>query len=119
MPVTPRIEVEAYESGVVIVRFLERKISDERMVREIADQLFAAVPSNGKAIRVILDFTGVELLSSSMLGKLIVLQRRVDASGGKMRLCEMTPTTLTVFKTSSLDRLFGIDRDRREALEKV
>ena len=53
---------------------------------------------------------------SSLLSKLILLQRRVDASHGKLRLCEMTPVLQSVFRTSNLDRLFTINRDLREAL---
>jgi anti-sigma B factor antagonist len=66
---------------------------------------------------LILDFSSVDLISSTLLGKLILLQRRVDGTGGKLRLCEMSGTVRSVFKTSNLDRLFAIDRDRREALE--
>ena len=63
-----------------------------------------------------LDFTDVGLISSSLLSKLILLQRRVDASHGKLRLCEMSPVLQSVFRTSNLDRLFTINRDLREAL---
>jgi anti-sigma B factor antagonist len=115
MAVSTRIDL-AEVDGVRVVRFLDRQLFDERTVREVADQLFAAVPSAGP-IRLVLDFSGVDLVSSSLLGKLIILQRRVDASGGQLRLCEMSNTVRSVFKTSNLDRLFAIDRDRREALE--
>ena len=38
-------------------------------------------------------------------------------SGGKLRLCEMSPVIQQVFRTSNLDRLFTIDRDQRAALD--
>lgn len=117
MAAIPRIDLENVD-GVWIVRFRERKIYDERMVREVGDQVFAALPGDRSPIRLIVDFTGVEVISSSFLGKLILLLRRVDASNGKLRLCEMNPVVAGVFRTSNLDRLFGIDRDRRESLEK-
>lgn len=115
MAAVPRVDVSEAD-GVRVVRFQVRQLFDERTVREVADQLFAAAPSSGP-IRMIVDFSGVDMVSSSLLGKLILLQRRVDASGGKLRLCEMSSSVRAVFKTSNLDRLFGIDRDRREALE--
>ncbi len=114
MPATPRIEVVEAD-GVQVVTFKDRLLFDDRTVREVADQLGAALPNDGKAIRVILDFSGVDLISSSLLGKLILLQRRVDGSGGKLRLCELSPTVQSVFRTSNLDRLFAIHRDRRAA----
>jgi anti-sigma B factor antagonist len=118
MPATLRIEV-ADADGTQVVTFRDRLLFDDRTVREVSDQLGAALPNDGKPIRIVLDFTGVDLISSSLLGKLILLQRRVDGSGGKLRLCELSPTVQSVFKTSNLDRLFGIVRDRRAALAEM
>ena len=115
MAAPTRIEIVEVE-GVRIIRFCDRHLFDEPTVREVSDQLFNAIPNNGKPIRLILDFSGVELISSSLIGKLIVLQRRVDASQGKLRLCELSKTVDAVMKTTNLDRLFAIDRDRATAL---
>jgi anti-sigma B factor antagonist len=115
MAVQTRIDLTEVD-GVRVIRFHDRQLFDDRTVREVGEQLQAATPSSGP-IRLILDFSGVDLVSSSLLGKLILLQRRVDASGGRLRLCEMSSGVRSVFKTSNLDRLFAIDRDRRESLE--
>jgi anti-sigma B factor antagonist len=116
MPATPRIQVTQTE-GAQVVSFNDRLLFDDRTVREVSEQLNASLPIDGKPIKLVLDFSGVDLISSSLLGKLILLQRRVDGSGGKLRLCELSPTVQSVFKTSNLDRLFGIVRDRTAALE--
>ena len=47
----------------------------------------------------------------------VCARRAFLASGGRLRICELSPTVRAVFRTSNLDRLFAIDRDRREALE--
>ena len=87
-----------------------------RTVRETGDQLNAALPGGGQPLQLVLDFSGVDLISSSLLGKLILLLRRVEGAGGKLVLCELSPTVATVFKTSNLDRLFKIvPRSRRGA----
>lgn len=116
MPITSRIEVDEID-GIRLVRFLDRRLFDERTVREASEQLNAALPNDGSPIRAIVDFSGVELISSTLLSKLILVLRRVDASGGRLRLCEMSPHVQQIFRTSNLDRLFAIDRDRRGALE--
>lgn len=103
--------------GVKVVRFHDRQLFDERTVREVSEQIAAAMPNDGSPIKIVLDFADVALISSSLLSKIILLQRRVDASRGKLRLCEMTPVLLSVFRTSNLDRLFSIDRDLRAALD--
>jgi anti-sigma B factor antagonist len=118
MPATPRISITQVE-GAQVVSFHDRLLFDDRTVREVSEQLNAALPNDGKPIKIVLDFTGVDLISSSLLGKLILLQRRVDGTGGKLRLCELSPTVQSVFKTSNLDRLFGIVRDRAAALETI
>ena len=116
MSTTTRIEVRDAESGVKVVRFNDRQLFDERTVREVSEQIAAAMPNDGSPIKLIIDFTDVALISSSLLSKLILLQRRVDASHGKLRLCEMSPVLQSVFRTSNLDRLFTIDRDVRGSL---
>jgi anti-sigma B factor antagonist len=115
MPVTSRIDVQEIE-GVKVIRFHDRQLFDERTVREVAEQIAAALPSDGTPIKLVLDFSEVALVSSSLLSKLILLQRRIDGTQGKLRLCEMSAVVQSVFRTSNLDRLFGIDRDSRAAL---
>jgi anti-sigma B factor antagonist len=116
MAVTPRINVQE-TNGVKVVRFQDRQLFDEKTVREAAEQIAAELPNEGGPIRLVVDFSDVTLISSTLLSKLILLQRRVEATRGKLRLCEMSPIIQQVFRTSNLDRLFQIDRDQRTALE--
>lgn len=116
MTVTSRIQATEVD-GVQVIRFRDRQLFDEKTVREVADQILASLPNDGSPIRLILDFTDVNLVSSTLLSKLILLQRRVGASNGKLRLCELPPVIQQVFRTANLDRLFSIDRDQRTALD--
>ncbi len=116
MPPVERIDMT--EDGEVrVVRFHDRQLFDERVVHEVAEQIAVRLPNDGTPINLILNFADVGLISSTLLSKLVLLQRRVDASRGKMRLCELSPVLEQVFHTSHLDRLFGIDRDLRTALD--
>ncbi len=116
MAVPSRIQVSEID-GIMVVRFTDHQLFDERPVREIAEQIAINLPSDGTPIRLILDFSDVTLLSSIALGKFILIQRRVDASRGSLRLCELSPVLQQVFRTANLDRLFTIDRDLRTSLE--
>jgi anti-sigma B factor antagonist len=116
MPVVPRIQVHEAD-GVKVVRFQDRTLFDERTVREVNDQIAAALPNDGSPIRLVLDFSDVNLISSTLLSKLILLQRRVDGSRGRLRLCELSPNIQQAFRTSNLDGFFKIDRDQRTSLE--
>jgi len=115
MPAPTRIALED-EGGVPAIRFVDRLIMDDRIVREVGDQIMAALPPSGP-VRVILDFGHVTMISSAMIGRLVVLQRRADATGGLLRLCEVGPAVLDVLRTTNLDRVLTITRDRREARE--
>jgi anti-sigma B factor antagonist len=115
MAVPSRIQVSDID-GIMVVRFSDHQLFDERPVREIAEQIAINLPSD-RPIRLILDFSDVGLLSSIALGKFILIQRRVDASRGSLRLCELSPVLQQVFRTANLDRLFTIDRDLRTSLE--
>jgi anti-sigma B factor antagonist len=116
MAVTSRIQVNEAD-GVTVIRFQDNQLFDERTVREASDQIAAALPNDGSPIRLVVDFSDVGLISSTFLSKLILLQRRIDQTRGKLRLCEMSQIIQQVFRTSNLDRLFKIDRDQRTAIE--
>jgi anti-sigma B factor antagonist len=116
MTAAARIQVHETD-GIKVVRFQDQQLFDERTVREIADQIGAALPNDGTPIRLVVDFSDVSLISSTFLSKLILLQRRIDGSRGKLRLCELSPMIQQVFRTSNLDRLFKIDRDERTAID--
>lgn len=115
MPIAPRLDMQS-EPGLRVVRFAATRIYDDAVVREVFDQLSAIVPSNAETA-LVLDFSNVEAISSSMLGKMIPLQRRIDNQQGKLRLCGMSNTVRSVFRTTNLDRLFKIDRDLAESRE--
>ena len=116
MAVTSRIQVNEAD-GVKVIRFQDNQLFDERTVREASDQIAAALPNDGSPIRLVVDFSDVGLISSTFLSKLILLQRRIDQTRGKLRLCEMSQIIQQVFRTSNLDRLFKIDRDQRTAID--
>lgn len=115
MSAVPRITLHD-EPGLRVARLQQPRIYDDSTVREVFDQLVAALPSTPDTALVV-DFTGVEIISSSMLGKLILLQRKVDTIKGRLRFCEMSSTVRAVFRSTNLDRLFQIDRDLSESKE--
>ena len=118
MAAPSRIQIRDVD-GVKVVRFNDHQLFDERTVREVAEQVSINLPNDGTPIHLVLDFSDVSLISSTLLSKLILIQRRIDASRGKLRLCELSPVLQQVFRTSNLDRLFTIDRDERTSLERV
>ena len=104
--------------GTLIVQFRDAKILEDRTIQQLGSELIELLRSR-TGPRMVLDFTGVKYLSSAALGKLITLRRKVDSMGGKLKLCEITPETMDVFKIAKLDDYFEICRDQRTALESL
>lgn len=111
---TQRIDVSKTGS-VSVVRFRDRKILDEAAIQELGADLFALVEvDNRKAI--LLDFEGVEFLSSAALGKLITFDRKVKTSQGRLKMCGIAPSILEVFQVTKLNKVFDIRADAADAI---
>ena len=109
-----RIDVEQI-GDVTVARFTDKKILDENNIQVIGNQLFGLVEEEGRK-KIVLDFSNVEYLSSAALGKLITMDKKVKAAGGKLRLCSIRPEIFEVFMITKLNKLFDIKEDQDQAL---
>jgi anti-sigma B factor antagonist len=92
---------------VSIIRFKQSDILDQINIQEIGDEMNKLVEAT-RGIKLVVDFKGVEYLSSTVLGKLITLKRKVDAQNGRLRLCNIKKAILEVFSITKLDTIFEI-----------
>src|ERR1700739_3732220 len=111
-----RLEVEDI-GDVTVVSFTDKKILDEQNIQVIGEQLFGLVDDSGRN-KLLLNFSNVEYMSSAALGKLITLNKKVQAAGGKLVLCSIDPQIREVFEITKLDKLFVICGDEQEGLQK-
>jgi len=65
---------------------------------------------------VLIDLTRVTFIQSAAIGAIITLQRNVNATGGKVRLCGMIPPIREVFRVTHLDQIFEIHETRSDAM---
>ena len=112
---TPRLRVAAAGSATV-VELTDRRILDELSINEISDQLTALV-AKAPTPKFVLDFSGVGHMSSSALGMLITLHKRLREKGGELRLCGIQPAILEVFAITRLNEIFTICQTREQALQ--
>ncbi len=113
----PRLDVQR-EDNVVVVSFLDRKILDELNITKIEEELFELVDAE-PGVRLVLDFSNVEHLSSRALGTLISLMKRVRTQGGQLALCNISERIFEVFRITRLDRSFDILESREKAVASV
>jgi anti-sigma B factor antagonist len=109
-----RIDVSKV-GDVSVVKFQDRKILDEASIQELGLELFGLVEQDNRK-SILLNFTGVEFLSSAALGKLITLDRKVKSHKGRLKLCEIRPEILEVFQITKLNKVFDIRTDEAEAI---
>ena len=102
-------------NDVTIVSFNDKKILDEASIQELGAELFGLVEQQSMG-DILLNFTNVEFLSSAALGKLITLDRKVKASKGRMKMCNIRPEIFEVFQITKLNKVFDIRKDETEAM---
>ena len=101
---------------LAIVRFSDRKIVDSANIEEMGEEMFSIVDKD-KCKDVLLNFDGVEFMSSAALNKLILMDKRVKGAQGKLRLCNLRAEILEVFTITRLNRVFDIKKTEAEALK--
>ena len=92
---------------VISVRFGEHRILDDLTVSRIADELYG-VADRPDCQCLLLNFASVVQLSSVMLGKLLMLRRKMESKGGTIMLCDIGPEVQDVFETTKLAQIFDI-----------
>jgi anti-anti-sigma factor len=100
---------------VLSVRFGEHRILDEATVRMLGDELYA-VADRPDCHNLLLNFASVVALSSLMVGKLLMLQRKMESKGGKLKLCELGPELQDLVSGTKLDQIFDIWEGEQDAL---
>ncbi len=108
------LEVKVIDGDVYLSKFLSDKILDEIQINSIGKQVISLIDNNAR--KVVLDFGNVDYLSSSALGMLITIKKRLDSVGGELKLCNINKQIFQVFELTKLDKLFSIYDTSSQAL---
>lgn len=103
------------EGEATVAELVDRKVLDEVNITQIREQLNELVRKAEKP-KLVLDFSSVSHLSSSALGMLITINKRVREKGGELRLCNISPSIYQVFVITRLNEILQIHDSRGEAL---
>jgi anti-sigma B factor antagonist len=110
----PKISVDSVGSVVVVTLLLE-KILEQSDILALQNSIMPLIEKE-PAIKLVIDFSKVEFLSSSVLGLLIRISKNIYEAGGKLRLCCISPKIEEIFKITRLDKVFQISTDKDTAL---
>ena len=100
---------------VTVVHFADHKILDDATIQELGYELFSLVEKES-CQKILLNFDGVEFLSSAALGKLITLEKKTKTAGAALKLSNIRPEIYEVFAITKLNKLFDIKENEADAL---
>jgi anti-anti-sigma factor len=106
---------ESHEAGSLIVSPNGRIDSTTSPKLE---QRLGEIVARGER-RLVLDFADVEYISSAGLRVMLALAKRLQAGGGALVLCGMTPPVRQVFDLAGFLPLFAVDASRAAALARL
>jgi anti-sigma B factor antagonist len=116
--IKPRISVE-YAENATIVTFTDEKILEEKDVQALQETIMSVIESAPGGIKLILDFSNVQFLSSAVLGLLIRISKKVYENDGQLKLCSINPKIYKIFKITRLTKIFDIYEDIESATESL
>lgn len=103
--------------GTLVVSFNEPQILDEAVIQQIGTELVEAADAANPGKRMVLNFRGVEFMSSAMIGKLVLLSKKCRKDGVALKLCDISGNVQEVFKIMKLNKVFEIYKTEDKALK--
>ncbi len=114
-PVSTYRHVEPRKEGdAIAVKINRERILDEPAAKEVADELFLIAERAGQQ-NLLLDLSKVGAMSSLMLGKLVMLQRKLLLQGRQVRLCNVGNEVREVLAATKLDRVLRLAQSGESA----
>jgi anti-anti-sigma factor len=101
---------------VTVVRLKTPRVLNEEIVRTVFDSIYALVGEVGRT-KLVLNLGPVEQLPSLVLGKLVMLSRKLQAKNGKLVLCQLCPAVEEVLEVTNLKDLFAVYASEEGALK--
>ncbi len=101
-----KIKIE-YGGDTTVVTFNDESILEQHQIKNLEDALVPVINKN-KDDELILNFCNVQFMSSSVLGLLVKIHKRVCELGGHLKLLNVNPDIYKVFKITQLTKVFDI-----------
>ncbi len=113
----PGSPIEAHHrDGAEVITFRDRLLLDHNVIDRIEQHLAGIVGQNPGGC-LIIDFAGVQALSSRMLSVLVNAHGELATNDGTIALCNLSRTARKVIDVTHLADLFRIHENQQAALE--
>lgn len=110
--------IRTEENGeVLVVYFNDAKILDEAKIQQIGNDLIEQVGISAAGTKkMVVNFQNVSFMSSAMIGKIILLNKKSKADGVNLKLCNISDTVMEVFKLMRLNKILDIQKNEEKAI---
>ena len=104
------------QGDVLVASLLSGTLIDQNIIDETGKELLDAAFEACGNHKLVVNFQAVKFMSSAMLGKLMPLHKRCKADKTKLKLCNICPNLMEVFKITNLNKLFEISASEADAV---
>jgi anti-sigma B factor antagonist len=98
----------AEHQDVVVVSIDVDKVLDAGTIRQIGSELSKLTLEAAGGRKLLLTFRRVNYMSSAMLGEIIRLAKQAKADRIDLKLCDISPAIMEVFRLMKLDKILDI-----------
>jgi anti-anti-sigma factor len=101
---------------ITVVRFLIPRLQVQEDIHDLFKQIYHLADDVGRR-RLVLNMGRVDFVNSAAIGKLVMLNKKVEAGNGRMALCQVAPDIRHVLERMHLADMFPIYTNEPEALQ--
>jgi anti-anti-sigma factor len=107
-PTKSKIFVE-HTQEVTIVTLNDQRILHDEQIKEIEKSIMLVV-EQARRLDMILDFCYVKFMSSSFLGLLVKIHKKMCERKGRLQLCNVDPNLYKIFEITQLNKVLDVSR---------
>jgi anti-anti-sigma factor len=101
--------------GVAVIRFTTPFLRDDRIIRQIYEQIEQLIAAG--RTKIVMNLGGLQAFASYAIGKMIALNDKLQDPAGRLALCSLSPMVAEIIDIMRLRKRFNIYDSEREALE--
>jgi anti-anti-sigma factor len=118
MPNSPRLQVRRHDENIIVVRLLDKRLSDPMVVDSQRAALKDLLQREPASQSFVLDFELVSFLVTNALNNLLVFNAQISRENGRLVLCRLSPALREIFRRTYLEgNVFEIVDTLEQAIE--
>lgn len=111
------LQVEMEQGAKVLIVRLKGEL-DHHTAEVVRSGMDEAI-SRGGVNHIVVNLNGLTFMDSSGLGVILGRYKQVSAKGGKMVLCEVSPSLSRLFEMSGLFKILAVKENERQAISSL